>query len=563
MAKNRKGTEPKGALEILEESVELLRRAPVSALAAYYLGSVPFGLGFLYFWADMSRGSDAFETVSQEAFGVTLLFVWMKTWQSYFSRVLWAYLAQGREPRWTPGWMARTALVQAAIQPLGFVAIPAAALVTLPFAWVYAFFQNLTVLGEGEGGLRRTASKAWKLTGVWPRQNNVALLCLTFFGFFLFVNIAIALTIGPALLKQLFGVETLFSRSLWSMFNTTFFAVVCVMTYLCVDPILKSLYTLRCFYGESLFNGEDLKAEWKLATAATRAAVLLLFLGFAAAPALAGPPPEALAQGGQAKQAVKSPELDRSITEALKGDEYRWHMPRLAKPEKKPEKPGIVFEFLEGSIKYLVKGVKKVFHWIDDFFKWVNKHFQPDPDVSPDKKKRHPGDWHFEWLYLFLWLLLAGAVCALALLLYRLWKRRERPVAVAQAVMPKPDVADEKVSGAELPMDGWLQMAQDLLRQGNFRLALRAFYLASLACLARQRLLTIAKFKSTLDYERELHRRAHSFPQMLTVFDENGRIFDRGWYGEGDVTREAVELFAANHDKIQKSVEPLSVERKF
>jgi hypothetical protein len=45
------------------------------------------------------------------------------------------------------------------------------------------------------------------------------------------------------------------------MLNTTFFATAFWLTYLCVDPIAKAVYVLRCFYGESLRSGEDLKAE--------------------------------------------------------------------------------------------------------------------------------------------------------------------------------------------------------------------------------------------------------------------------------------------------------------
>src|SRR5579859_2125579 len=49
------------ALEILEEAVHLLRSAPAGALAAYLTGSVPFLLGLLYFFADMSRNAFAGE----------------------------------------------------------------------------------------------------------------------------------------------------------------------------------------------------------------------------------------------------------------------------------------------------------------------------------------------------------------------------------------------------------------------------------------------------------------------------------------------------------------------
>ena len=190
---------------------------------------------------------------------------------------------------------------------------------------------------------------------------------------------------------------------------------------------------------------------------------------------------------------------------------------------------------------------------LDEFVQWLNRYFHYEPEAPDRQVKTH--EWNFEYIYAFLWVLVAVVACALALLLYRLWMRRQRAVVSSEAVAPAPDVADERVSGIELPMDGWLKMAQDLLRQGNFRLALRAFFLATLSCLSRQRLLTIAKYKSTLDYERELSRRGHSLPQVISAFAENGRAFDRGWYGDYEVTREWVESFASNHEKIQSLVE--------
>ena len=51
----------KSALRIIEEAVHLLRTGPGLLLSVYYLGSVPFVLGLLYFWADMSRSPNANE----------------------------------------------------------------------------------------------------------------------------------------------------------------------------------------------------------------------------------------------------------------------------------------------------------------------------------------------------------------------------------------------------------------------------------------------------------------------------------------------------------------------
>jgi len=70
----------KSALRIIEETVHLLRTAPGLLLSVYYLGSVPFVLGLLYFWADMSRSPNANEYSAAAALGLAFLFVWMKVW---------------------------------------------------------------------------------------------------------------------------------------------------------------------------------------------------------------------------------------------------------------------------------------------------------------------------------------------------------------------------------------------------------------------------------------------------------------------------------------------------
>ena len=39
---------------------------------------------------------------------------------------------------------------QASLQPWGLILRPVALIVTVPFVWVAAFFQNATVLGDGQ-----------------------------------------------------------------------------------------------------------------------------------------------------------------------------------------------------------------------------------------------------------------------------------------------------------------------------------------------------------------------------------------------------------------------------
>lgn len=124
-------------------------------------------------------------------------------------------------------------------------------------------------------------------------------------------------------------------------------------------------------------------------------------------------------------------------------------------------------------------------------------------------------------------------------------------MATALAAQPVPDVADENVGAEQLPEDGWTSLARELLGRGEFRLALRAFYLASLAHLADRNLVSLARFKSNRDYERELQRRAHAFPDLQTLFGENVSCFDRVWYGRHEVTGELVTRFATNVERIK------------
>src|SRR5438093_9140038 len=90
--KRTKRQQGRDALDLIEEAIHALRTAPGGALAAYYFGSLPFVLGLLYFWADMSRSPFARQHVVEAALGVSLLFLWMKCWQVIFARLLRAHL---------------------------------------------------------------------------------------------------------------------------------------------------------------------------------------------------------------------------------------------------------------------------------------------------------------------------------------------------------------------------------------------------------------------------------------------------------------------------------------
>src|SRR5213075_2221734 len=107
---------------------------------------------------------------------------------------------------------------------------------------------------------------------------------------------------------------------------------------------------------------------------------------------------------------------------------------------------------------------------------------------------------------------------------------------MAEALPVTPDVADESVGAERMPQDGWVRLGRELLSRGDLRLALRAFYLATLAHLAERSLIALARFKSNHDYEQELARRGHALQALVRLFSENLGVFERVWYGQHAVT---------------------------
>jgi hypothetical protein len=555
---NRKAQRRKGkpALEIIEEAVHLLRRSAGRLLTPYYAGSLPFVLGFLYFWADMSRGANAWQHSVGEAFFVSALFIWMKCWHTVFARRIREQLIGEPARPWTIRSVLRLVTLQTAIQSTGLVLLPIALIITLPFGWLYAFYQNITVFGDGEtGGVRAISGKARVNAALFPAQNHAALAILSLFGFFVFLNLAMVLAILPQLLHMLFGVETVFTRAGGSVFNTTFLAVTCGLSYLTVDPLVKAVYALRCFYGESLKTGEDLREELKRfrPTTTITAAVLafLLFL-YALTPWYASAGEQAAQDPARHSTNVSAQEIDRSISKVITKREYAWRMPR--EKHELEKKQGAVGRFIDGAIETVKGWFRPIGRWFKKAIDWIFDKLSRMRTGHEDRP-RNTG-WSVS-IYILLYTLLCVTACTLAVMFRRMWRRRRKgvPEPAIGAVSPAPDLERDDVPADQLPTDRWLELGRGLMERGELRLALRAFYLAALSHLAAQGSITIASFKSNREYEQELRRRAHTLPEILSAFSENVRIVERVWYGMHAVTGDIVALFDANQKRIMTGAE--------
>jgi hypothetical protein len=244
---------------------------------------------------------------------------------------------------------------------------------------------------------------------------------------------------------------------------------------------------------------------------------------------------------------VSASQLDKAINDTIHQPKYTWRMPR-EKIEEPESEHGPFVRFLIRAAKYVGNLVRDALKWIVELLgKWLQRMFV-------DRGTTHSSgvNW-MAMLQVLMFVLLAVVLCALAVLLFRVWTKSRRDLAIVNtiAVAPVPDLRDENAGADQLPEDGWIKLGRKLLSQGEFRLALRAFYFASLAHLAGRNLLTIAKFKSNRDYERELGRRGHSLPDLVSLFGENVMVFDRSWYGLHDVNEEIVGHFAANVERIK------------
>jgi hypothetical protein len=529
----------KGAIETIEDAFQLVRSAPLSTMTAYYIGTLPFILALLYFWADMSSGVFAEQRLAGGASLLCCLFIWMKSWQAVYARKLLAQLTGESEPRWDRPRILRTVVAQTVLQPSGLFLIPVSALILMPFAWVFTFYQNAIIFGAGDqSDLKTVFRRCWRQMKLWPSQNHCILMALKVFGLFVLLNVILGALGVPFLMKGLLGIETAFTQSWLAALNTTFFMAVLTLTYLCYDPLVKATYVARCFYGQSLETAEDLRAELRASVSARKHVTVALLLLAACASGLRAGEPESVSP-------VSPAALDRSISEVIQQREYTWRMPREKAPSARTDL-GWLERRLKAFGEWFQRVVQKAFNWLRKVIQWLLQNRRPGGGG---------GGSGFNWYAAFrllLILLLVALLVSIVLLILRMLRQKEATSEVlAQPLPPAPDLLDENTGADQLPEDGWLQMARELLEAGDLRLALRAYYLASLAHLAERNLITIARYKSNREYERELRRRAHAVPTLMDTFSDNVSTFDRVWYGLHDVTRDLLEGFASNVARIR------------
>ena len=566
-------TPSRPALEYLEEAVHLLRTAPARLIALYLTGTIPFLLGFLFFWADMSRNVQADDHLIEAALGLTLLFAWMKCWQSAASSELLAHCARASRPTWTWPRIRRLVYLQAAWQPTKLLALPLAALLTLPFAWTCAFYHQLAMFGDGTAEPAVSYQRAKELAGWWPRQNFMALLLINAFGLFVFLNIYIIGAALPELIRMFTGLESSFSMSPSAfILNSTFFAAALAVAHLCLNPLTLAFYVVRCFHARSVHDGRDLlavlgevqqrnmeagaKKKNLPKTAVTIALALILIFSFFLLPCsfvgAAEPGPTAR---------VAPAEIDRSLKDVFERREFAWRMPRNLIAPKAGAPKGPFERFVERIGEFFSGGWKKVTGWYRDFRDWLRRLTNSRPISEPGSGSG--SGWSLGALSgaeVVLYVLLVASLGAAVFVGVRQWRSRRLVARAVAAVAPSElavsDLLGEDVLASQLPENEWLRLARELAARGEYRLALRALFLGTLAGLASQGAISIARHKSNRDYHAELMRRARQHPDWPPAFGGCIQLFERSWYGEHAAGPELLAEFEQQQQRLLAPIAP-------
>ena len=591
-----KNKQSPNAFVLMGEAMSLVRQGGLGGSLVYYLGTMPFFVGLLYFWSDMSQSGFAQEHLVPGALLMTLAFVWMKGWQSIYARRLYALRLGSEGPSLGLKQQSRIFLHQAMLQPWGLLLLSLGLLLILPFGWLHALFQNLTVLDEGKED-QTLLKQAMDQAKQWGVQNALViwilsplllafLLVLCFGGAALLIdmaeqagfyqmelagvpwlfigvvimvlgvwpaaplactmaaNLGLLLYVIPGLANSLFGVETIFLRAgIYGMANTTMVLTIYSLTHLLLDPILKATYVLRCFYGQAQSSGADILADLQRYA---RMAMLCLVL-------MAGLLLPSPASAEQATDPHLVTELDQAIAQTLEQPEYAWRVPRLqAEKEKKELDLGWLSTFLQPIGDWLQELFITIGEGVAKFFKWLGSLF----DFKTEKPEGAAIDWR-AMAKTFSIILAVAAGLVLLWQLLRLYRQR-RPTLAVQEEGPAqvPDLASEEVSADLLPENEWLSLARDMLAKNEPRLALRALYLAGLAFLDQQQVIIVKPCKSNREYGREVKRLSHSYPELAGLFNAQVKLFEQVWFGDYPVAESDLNFFEETQNKMRSCLAP-------
>ena len=595
-------------IDLIEEAIHLLRRAPIETYAFFLVGIAPFVLCFFQFCSEMSYSEFAGSSLPGFAVTLALSYLWMKALQYLACRQLVMVYTGELSNRGNFGRILKSCIHQAAIHPIGLFAKPMAALASipgfltfvpllmLPASIICSFFQSASILITGESG---DFAKCWHLSVNRGRAAASLLFLSSFLRIVIFLNVYLTIGILPYLLKALFGIDTFLSRDFRWLISFSYLVGIGLISYFVVDLLIKAIQVVEVCRAEAQTTGKDLQRSLISLTAGKRTGVLSLCLlvpmltlrpdttqdfrsayclyavdpGRAPGVASNAPPnrghlpifPEPGGSGytvgcGNPNYPLILVSLKRaspsSEAERIPDSELNERIDReLSSSEyswRKPQHHLVSGEksWLQGLGAWVAKSFAKVSRVInrlvDAITKWWRSLF-PNPEGTAPLTTTAPN-----WInQLLLYAIICGLIGAVALILLRILGRskKRKPVPVGLPISVTPNLESETTVADELPEDQWILLARRKLEEGEPRLALRALFLAVLSLLGAQRLIIVRRSKSNSDYEAELRRRRSA--ELNELFGGNRRLFERCWYGDHPVTDLEIEQSTTFYQRLK------------
>jgi Domain of unknown function (DUF4129) len=520
-----------GAIPVLEEAVHLLRQAPLGTLLWHWVGSVPLVFVLLLFWSHMWRPRAAESATAVESLVLALLLIWMSCCRAVFAGRLRRQLSGAKDAPWTGRRVFGLLAGQSLLGATKLVVMPVACLLTFPLADTVAFYRYAAVWADREDlDPLQLIGQARQLTAVGKAQGWAILPVLFFLQILVALNVTLALALLPQLARILTGYETAFSRSGWFfILNPLFWLLSLAVSWIAFDPFVQAVYTVRCFLAESVKTGEDLRAGIRRIRAAIQvSAIVCLFMVLPA----------------RASDAISPKDLERSARQAMQAHEYDWRLPpSVAISRQGPS-------WIVTAVDRVIAGLRSFFHGagqvIQRFLKWLFEKF----NVGPSPQSGSPPVSGLHWSVYLLTGAAGGAALWFAWRMRRA-RRARKTGGIPPAATVRLDAPDDDLSPDLLPEEQWLELAARCLQDGNYRLAIRAWYLAHLAWLGRHEFIAIHPGKTNREYERELLRRARSVTGAIQLFAVNMAAFERTWYGMHQVSAADASGFRDRMDQMK------------
>jgi Domain of unknown function (DUF4129) len=522
-----------GPIDVLDSAVCVLRQAGLGALLLHWTGSVPFALGLLLVRKQVTNPRTTDLACAVDALALVALLIWMNCWRAAFAGRVRRQLMDDLRPRQTLRGLIHLIAVQALACGTKLLVLPFAALIVFPLPQVVAFYRNAAVLAGGPlEDPRGALTRARQLARFQPELSWVLLPLFCFLGLVVWLNVLVAIGALPQLVRILTGYESTFSRSGWFFVaNKMFILLTLCIAWLLFDPFVQTVYCVRCYQAESLETGEDLRGGIRRLRASQ------VLQGAIRSVAIVGTLLLAMALPGQAALPPLSPLSSASMEQAsriaLRSAEYDWRLP--PPPSLARNTPWIVSltDRILASTKKLGDAVGSL---VDRFFKWLGSQLggaEPRGGALPVRG--------MHWT---VWAAIAIATAAgifMAMRVLRSRRVKAEPAAAEGTFAIRLDAED--LTADRLPEDQWLALAERSLLEENLRLALRAFYLASLAWMGRAEFISIHPGKTNREYELELRRRSRAFPEAGALFGTNVLAFEKAWYGLREVAMDEITEF--------------------